>query len=113
MTWGGAFAASPRGHPVGNHSVHIYVMERGALCKRMTEGCAVAPLSRYFSAPAVEQEDAADLPQPHGTLKIWHSGQSIDDREKEHSVRSGASPERTIPHTTDNITYKEVITNEN
>ena len=48
----------------------------------MTEGCAVAPLSRYFSAPAVEQEDAADLPQPHGTLKIWHSGQSIDDREK-------------------------------
>ena len=41
----------------------------------MTEGCAVAPLSRYFSAPAVEQEDAADLPQPHGTLKIWHSGQ--------------------------------------
>lgn len=25
----------------------------------------------------------------------------------------GASPERTIPHTTDNITYKEVITNEN
>ncbi len=79
----------------------------------MTEGCAVAPLSRYFSAPAVEQEDAADLPQPHGTLKIWHSGQSIDDREKEHSVRGGASPERTIPHTTDNITYKEVITNEN
>ena len=62
-------------------------MERGALCKRMTEGCAVAPLSRYFSAPAVEQEDAADLPQPHGTLKIWHSGQSIDDREKEYSVR--------------------------
>lgn len=79
----------------------------------MTEGCAVAPLSRYFSAPAVEQEDAADLPQPHGTLKIWHSGQSIDDREKEYSVRGGASPERTIPHTTDNITYKEVITNEN
>ena len=87
-------------------------MERGALCKRMTEGCAVAPLSRYFSAPAVEQEDAADLPQPHGTLKIWHSGQSIDDREKT-LCPGGASPERTIPHTTDNITYKEVITNEN
>ena len=88
-------------------------MERGALCKRMTEGCAVAPLSRYFSAPAVEQEDAADLPQPHGTLKIWHSGQSIDDREKKTLCPGGASPERTIPHTTDNITYKEVITNEN
>ena len=71
----GPLRPRPRGHPVGNHSVHIYVMERGALCKRMTEGCAVAPLSRYFSAPAVEQEDAADLPQPHGTLKIWHSGQ--------------------------------------
>lgn len=33
--------------------------------------------------------------------------------EKKHSVRGGASPERTISHTTDNITYKEVITNEN
>lgn len=33
--------------------------------------------------------------------------------EKKTLCPGSASPERTIPHTTDNITYKEVITNEN
>lgn len=48
----GPLRPRPRDHPVGNHSVYIYiVMERGTLCAQMTEGRVAAPLSHYFSAP--------------------------------------------------------------
>ena len=64
---------------------------------------------------AITKADWADdyAAWPRSTNPAVPAGRSIDDREKEYSVRGGASPERTIPHTTDNITYKEVITNEN
>ena len=48
---GGAFAASPRGPPYRKPQRIYIVKERGTLCAQMTEGCAAAPLSHYFSAP--------------------------------------------------------------
>ena len=73
-------------------------------------GCTPLPL---LFCPVADQEDVTDL---LSTITApWQSG--IQARalmtEKKTLCPGGASPERTIPHTTDNITYKEVITNEN
>ena len=61
----------PGSHPVGNHSVYIYiVMERGTLCAQMTEGRVAAPLSHYFSAPVLEQERSAASFRPPPPLPL-------------------------------------------
>ena len=63
---------------------------------------------------AITKADWADdyAAWPRSTNPAVPAGRSRVDREKT-LCPGGASPERTIPHTTDNITYKEVITNEN
>ena len=71
----GPLRPRPRDHPVGNHSVYIYiVMERGTLCAQMTEGRVAAPLSHYFSAPPVlEQKRSAASFRPRSrTLTTKH-----------------------------------------
>ena len=58
--WGLKHGLSLGSHPVGNHSVYIFIKGEGALGERLT----AAPLSHYFSAPVLEQERSAASPCP-------------------------------------------------
>lgn len=108
--WGLKHGLSPGIALPGTTAYILYCKgERGTLRTndRGTYNCTPLPL---LFCPATDQEDVADPPLPRhlGNLAFR------PDRQRKRTLcPGGASPERTISYTTDKITYKEVITNEN